>query len=46
MEFADAFGWTYDQVEAQPVWYVKRVLGAWKILQDLRDEKRREAQGG
>ena len=44
LEFADAFGWTYDQVEEMPAWLASRMMTAYKILQQVRHEKREAAE--
>jgi len=37
--WADAFGWTPEQVDSLPHWFKERALAAHRIMQEVRDEK-------
>lgn len=48
MVLSERFGWTVDQIDDQPEWYISRVIPALNILDAIRDEKaeaQRKASG-
>ena len=44
--WADRFGFTYDQVQELPMWLRHRMPACAGIMDEVRAEKRREAQKG
>lgn len=41
--FADRFGWTADQVDAQPRWYTARLVGVMSVFDEVRAEQQKAA---
>lgn len=41
--FAERYGWTVEQVESQPAWYVARLPAFAAIVDDIQAEKQKQA---
>lgn len=40
---AERTGWTIEQIETQPHWYITRLPGFFAVLDEIREEKAKKA---